>query len=126
MSAHRPSAEPKRILLADDDEHVLQNLKEMLEPYYLVDVAMSASKVQRLYQQNSYYYLILDVTFDQGVGGLEIASRIREHDGEVGIIICSGVNYSDDVRQYVAEMNAQFIQKPLTLDILLEKLGRES
>lgn len=124
MNDNEPPAPMKRILIADDEEAVLQSMKEMLEAYFQVDVAMSAIEVMRLYEQHSYDCLILDVTFEQGLSGLEIASMIRAEDGEVGIVICSAVNYSDDIREQVAEMNAHFLEKPLRLGKVLETLGK--
>jgi DNA-binding NtrC family response regulator len=125
MNDQTPPAKAERLIVADDNEATLVSMKEMLSPYYEVDVAMSAIEVMRLYSSRPYRCLILDVTFHQGMSGLEIASRVRARDKEIDIIICSAVDYSEEVRRRVAEMNAQFIEKPVVLGELLEKLGRK-
>jgi|ERR1051325_1564777 DNA-binding NtrC family response regulator len=116
----------KRILVADDEEDILWSVRETLTPYYEVDVATSGSEVLQLWDENSYYALIIDVTFDQGVSGLETASAIRSEDKDIRIIVFSAKGYSDSVRQKVVNLGAQFIEKPLVLSDVLEKLGWRS
>ena len=124
MSDPTPPPQAERVLVADDHEPTVMGLKRMLAPYYEVDTAMSAVEVMQLYNSRPYFCLVLDVTFEQGMSGLEMAALIRSRDPEIGIIICSGFNYSDDVLEQVAELDASFIEKPVVLDELLEKLRR--
>ncbi len=116
----------RRVLVADDKEDILWGIQEMLAPYYQVDVATSGSEVLKLWDETSYYALIIDVSFGPGISGLEAASAIRAEDKEIRIIVFSAKEYSDAVRQQVVNLGAQFIEKPLVLSDVLEKLGWRS
>jgi len=95
----------------------------MLTPYYDVDVASSGIEVLQLCEGFPYYGLLIDVDFGPGISGLEIAAALRSLNKEIRIIVFSAIDYSDAVRQQVVDLGAQFIEKPLSLDDVLEKLG---
>ncbi|MBK7994126.1 MAG: response regulator [Blastocatellia bacterium] len=115
----------KKILIADDTEEVVDSLQEMLSPYYEVDVARSGFEVLELCEQVDYECVILDINFEYGVSGLEVASTLRSNNNQVSILIFSATGYTQAIRQYVVDIGATFCEKPLDLDFIHKMLRKQ-
>lgn len=113
----------KRILVADDKQEVLDSLKEMLLPYYDVNTAMSGFEVLQLCSKIHYDCIIIDVNFEYGISGLQVATILRSQDKKIRILIFSAIDYSQSVRQHAVNIGATFCEKPLSLDQIHKILG---
>lgn len=112
----------KKLLVADDREDVAVAVQKMLSPFYDVDIATSGLEVRQKCLATNYYGLLIDVSFESGISGMETATLVRSTDKEIKIIVFSGYEYSDSVRRRVIEIGAQFMEKPLMLDAVQHKL----
>lgn len=110
----------KRLLVADNDSELLGSVESMLAPYYVVDTATSGLEVLDLFEKNHYTGLIIDVDFEQGINGLQIAERLRKKSKDLRIIIFSATNYSDAERQQAIDIGATFHEKPLPIELIIE------
>ena len=113
----------KHILVADDEIDIVESMREMLSPYFAVDIATTGIEILRLCDKESYEGLIIDVDFGPGIGGLEIASLVREKNKNIKILIFSAVDYSDAIRQQAVDLGAVFCEKPLDLAMVLRIMG---
>jgi CheY-like chemotaxis protein len=112
----------KRVLIADDRKDIVETIRDMLTPYYCVDIATAGLEVLYLCEQEVYEGLIIDVNFDNGVSGIEVASILRANDKAIKILIFSAIDYSDAVRQQVVDIGAVFCEKPLSLGFVRKTL----
>lgn len=103
----------KRILVSDDRIDVVQSIQSMLSPYCAVDTATTGLDTLIMFKKNEYDGLIIDVAFENGMNGLEIATKLRSKHKNLIIIIFSATNYSDSDRQQAVDIGAVFREKPL-------------
>jgi two-component system, cell cycle sensor histidine kinase and response regulator CckA len=88
-----------RILVMDDEEALRKLLAQILERLgYEVECARDGSEAIELYQRakdsgRCFDAVLLDLTIPGGMGGKEVAARLREVDDSVILIVSSG--YSD-------------------------------
>ena len=113
----------KHILVADDEIDIVESMRGMLSPYFVVDIATTGIEILRLCDKESYDGLIIDVDFGPGISGLEIVSIIREKNKNIKIVIFSAVDYSDAIRQQAVDLGAVFCEKPLDLGMVLRIMG---
>lgn len=80
----------KRILIVDDDEEFCEEMSEILkdEGYY-VDQIFDGLKVSKLFKENKYDLVFLDMKMP-GISGLEILRNIRQEKIETKIIVITG------------------------------------
>ena len=101
--AERPSSpdvKGQRILVMDDDEVVLDVLQGMLDQlgYRSTctpngELAIAAYR-QAMQEEDAYAAVIVDLTVQGGMGGMETVTRLREFDKRVRAVVSSG--YADD------------------------------
>ncbi len=104
----------KKILVADDDQQILISIRRMLSPFYVVDIAMTATETPDMLDKNAYDGLIIDVEFKSGMSGLETVAILREQNfSGLKIIIFSATDYSNSVRQRAVQLGATFLEKPI-------------
>ena len=108
----------KSLLVADDDSQIVESIKEMLVPYYEVDISTTGIEILKMLGSKDYFGFITDIDFGPGISGLEIATMVRSKDKHIRILIFSAIDYSDAVRQQVVDIGAVFAEKPLNLDLV--------
>lgn len=108
----------KRILVADDDKEVVESLNEALSPYCYVDIATTGLEVLQRFAQRAYSGLIIDVHFEKGVNGLDIATMLRAKHKDLKILVFSATDYSNAVRQRVVDIGGSFSEKPLEIEFI--------
>jgi hypothetical protein len=112
-----------KILVADDDEFMLDLLNELFSSYnYQIFTAKSGEEVlEILKKDNSIALLIIDQNMP-GLKGLDIIKILRDNGNTSQIILCSGIkpDYSEEI---LRKLNiADVIIKPYDFDNLLNKV----
>lgn len=112
-----------KILVADDDEFMLDLLNELFSSYnYQIFTAKSGEEVLEIIKKdNSIALLIIDQNMP-GLKGLDIIKILRDNGNTSQIILCSGIkpDYSEEI---LRKLNiADVIIKPYDFDNLLNKV----
>ncbi len=125
-----PAAAGGRILVMDDEEPVLNILKKMLKRLgHEVTGAADGAEAIDLYTRASqegapYDLVIMDLTVPGGMGGREAASRLREMDGDVTMIISSGYANDEILSRHAEHGFSGYIIKPYTIENLRDAITR--
>jgi len=111
------------ILLVEDEDSVRALAGRILESKgYTVLAAASGAEAIDVARQHPEIDLLLTDMVLAGMGGSEIASRIRELYPKIKVLYSSG--YTDDVmvRRGFSEKGAAFLEKPFTPNVLARKV----
>lgn len=119
-----------RILVVDDEPHVLAVAKAILESHgFDVTVTDSGSHALALLresasQENRYALMVLDLTMPGGLSGFEVMEAIQQADPSISVIACSGY-FQEDARGLCQAIGfSEVLQKPYTLDHLVNTVRR--
>ena len=110
------STRSPRALVIDDDRYVLSLLCDLLGSWgYEVDGVNSPAEGLRRFQAALYDVIVTDLTMP-GVSGIDVVTRIRDHDHKVGVILFTGsANDLDDARE---RLQFTLLRKPLEIETL--------
>jgi len=117
-----------RILLMDDDRHILDVTQEELEHLgYEVHIATDGAEAISLYKEakksNSRFdAIILDLTIPGGMGGKETIHRLLQIDPDVNAIVASGYSNNPVMANYNLHGFHGIITKPYRIQELSEVL----
>ena len=130
----QPEAEKKPfIIVMDDDTNVRTTISRMVEklgfcPVQCKDGASTLDEYRKLSQENKEIKLILvDLTINEGMSGLEFISDFREIDKETPCIVCSGYIDVSTMKNLTYYGFNDYLQKPFTkknLEEAINKLGQ--
>ena len=121
--------ESPRILIADDQAHVLEALQLLLKNEGFVSEAVSSpAAVVEAVQDRNFDVLLLDLNYARdttsGGEGLELLSRIRELDSSMPVVLMTAWASIDLVVEAMQGGGRHFVQKPWDNDKLLVSLRR--
>src|SRR5690349_11166295 len=86
----------RKILLIEDEQKIADSLKMGLtEDGYYVETAYDGNIGWKLFQQNHYDIIILDINLP-GINGYDLCRRMRNKDGQVPIIMLTALNSLND------------------------------
>jgi DNA-binding response OmpR family regulator len=118
----------KRILLVDDEQDIIFTIKKILEENgFKVDSFNDSILALNYYKVNFYDLVILDIKLPK-MDGFELYTKIREKDPKVKICFLTAVTKSNEEAGKIQlafgkTINEDyFIQKPVEMEDLLEKL----
>ncbi len=111
------------IILADDDEFMLDLLTELFSSYnYNTETVKSGEElIEKVKNNNSYTLLIVDQNMP-GIKGLDAIKQLREMGNTSSVILCSGTmleNRNDVLRKLNI---ADIVIKPYDFEYLLNKV----
>lgn len=111
-----------KILVVEDEEKLLQSIKEgLVLSGYLVDTSSDGEEASFMAFTNDYDLIILDINLP-GKNGFEILKEIRERDSEVNIIMLTALSdIYDRVRGLDLGAN-DYIVKPFHFDELKARI----
>lgn len=120
-----PSAGKALILLVEDDVSVRGMARRILETagYHLLIAETAQAAVTLAHAHEGPIHLVLTDVIMPGMKGPEVFQRISESHPEAGVIYMSGYTSNVISRQGVLDEGVHFIQKPLTVHSLLEKVA---
>ena len=112
----------KRILLVEDEEHLIDAIKLNLElENYIVKVAEDGKKAIDLWENQRFDLVLLDIMLPN-VDGLTVCETIRLKDSEIPILILSAKGSSTDRIQGLKAGADDYLLKPFNLEELLLRI----
>lgn len=114
-----PRAEPRKVLLVDDDLGVLKAYaRSLASSGYLVEKALSATEAEALLREHRFDAIVTDISMP-GLDGIQLLRIIRKLDSEVPVILMTG-NATLDTAIAALEGGAfRYLLKPVDLEQFL-------
>jgi CheY-like chemotaxis protein len=93
----------KTVLLVDDDEDMLEQVRTAIEQEYCVEFAYSGEEALDKLAKNRYDCIVMDVMMKTLSDGLDTAKRIKENPAteSIPVIMVTGVNQYYDYRSQI-------------------------
>lgn len=113
----------ERILVVEDEEHILEPLKLNLEleGYKVVGVQDGLSAIKR-FKEESFDLIILDIMLPE-MDGLTVCESIRLHNNEVPILFLSAKNSGEDRVLGLKKGGDDYLTKPFNLEELMLRVN---
>jgi len=109
----------KRILLVEDEEHLLEAIKLNLElERYHVTAVKEGGQVLKVFKQGRFDLVILDVMLPE-VDGFTLCESIRIHNSSVPILFLSAKNTNEDKIVGLRRGADDYMSKPFNLEEFL-------
>ncbi len=124
-ASRQASAEKeRRVLLADDDEMVLEVLHSFLDQLgYQVSEARDGREALRIFRQGAVDLVLSDVKMP-GLDGLQLLKAIKDSNPRLPVILISGYGDMETVIEAINSGAHNFLQKPVRLAELSQVLQR--
>jgi len=114
----------KKVLIVDDEERVLQSIAGVLEDEgFRVATARSGEEAIGIFQQEEPEVTLLDIWMP-GMDGIEVLKRLKWISPDCQVIMISGHATISTAMAAVKLGAFDFIEKPLSLDVLLVTIRR--
>jgi sigma-B regulation protein RsbU (phosphoserine phosphatase) len=122
--------ESPKILIADDQPHVLEALRLLLKSEgFVPETANCPAAVMQAVQDSNFDVLLLDLNYARdttsGIEGLELLSRIREFDSSLPVILMTAWANVELAVEAMQNGGRDFMQKPWDNEKLLTALRRQ-
>jgi serine phosphatase RsbU (regulator of sigma subunit) len=122
--------ETGRVLIADDQEHILDALQMLLSGYGLSTEAVAhPARVLRALKTEQFDAVLMDLNFardtTEGGEGLDLVSQIRSMDSLLPVVVMTGWSTVDLAVEAMRRGASDFIQKPWENQDLLRKLQNQ-
>jgi DNA-binding NtrC family response regulator len=116
--------EPIRVLVADDQAHILEAVELLLRPQGIhVDCARSPQLLLESLGHSDYDVLLIDLNYTRdttsGQEGLDLLARIQEYDARLPVIVMTAWGNIDLAVECIKRGARDFIQKPWENERLL-------
>jgi CheY-like chemotaxis protein len=125
------STDPKRILIVDDDQDIVDSVTIMLQSEgYEVVAARSGEECMKSVEEACPHLILLDIMMEKLTTGLHVGYELRKHPETktIPIIIISGIGEAtgldiatEQETDYIAA--DEFLEKPVKPDVLLKKVA---
>ena len=113
----------KRVLVVEDDPQVGEILKHLLTHYDHASQASSGNEALKIIEENPPDIMLLDLTLPD-MSGLEVAQRVRRNRRTKSIRILAMSATPVDKRIWSKSGCNDFILKPFSIPILLDRLSK--
>ncbi len=112
----------KKVLFVDDDKDILKSYIRLLRktPWEIL-TASSGEKALAVLQESQIDLIATDIKMPQ-MHGIELVTKIREHDKNIPIIICSGFQGLKEDANLKLHGVTDFVEKPVNTEALISKL----
>ena len=108
---------PRRLLIGDDQPHILEALEILLRPEgYGLSTARSPALVLDCFEHHEFDGVLLDLNYTRdttsGIEGLDLIAAIRERDALIPIVVMTAYANVDLAVEAMRRGANDFIQKP--------------
>lgn len=122
-----PESATARVLVADDQPHVLDALQLLLKGHgYRTEAATHPARVLQALEANDFDVVLLDLNYTRdttaGGEGLELVSAIRARDQHLPLVVMTAWSSVDLAVEAMRRGASDFVQKPWQNSQLLDKL----
>ncbi|HEY0760760.1 MAG TPA: ATP-binding protein [Pyrinomonadaceae bacterium] len=107
----------QRVLVVDDEAMVRTIFSTFLEEKYLCDTAASCDEALVLMGQNTYALVMSDIQMP-GRNGVELLREIRARYPDTAVIMVSGIDRPQRIRDALQIGAVDYLTKPCELDVL--------
>lgn len=115
-------AERMRLLVVDDDRHLLQALKRGLQAEgFAVDCAADGLEAQWYAEENSYDAMVLDIMLPS-LNGYELCGRLRARGNWTPILMLTAKVGSEDEARALDTGTDDFLSKPFSYVVLVARI----
>ncbi len=120
-----------RILVMDDEKHILNITRKMLERFgHTVTIALDGEEAiaryrEALDQKQPFHLVIMDLTIPGGMGGREASETLLSMDPHARILISSGYGNDPLMTDFAAFGLKGIIPKPFRVSELKEIVDRQ-
>ena len=120
-------SETARILIADDQQHILDSLEILLTAHgFSTEAVTHPSRVLHALETQQFDAVLMDLNYTRGTTeggeGLELVSRIRDIDPLLPVIVLTAWSSIDLAVDAMRRGASDFVQKPWENKELLQKL----
>lgn len=113
----------QRILLAEDEEHLLEAIKLNLEMEgYHVTAVTDGKKALKAFREERFNLVILDVMLPE-MDGFRVCEAIRLQNSEVPVLFLTAKNTSEDRITGLKKGADDYLSKPFNLEELILRVG---
>jgi len=110
-------APPCRLLIADDQPHILEALELLLRPEgYALEIVQTPSLVLQALASDSFDGLLIDLNYTRdttsGQEGLDLISRVKEIDSQLPVVVMTAWGNIELAVEAIRRGAGDFIQKP--------------
>jgi DNA-binding NtrC family response regulator len=110
--------EPIKLLLVDDEDNFRQFTSSLLYRHgFAVTEASGGQQAVELVKKNSYDMVLLDLAMPE-MGGLEVMSRVKQHDSTIEIVILTGEATIDSALDAMKKGAYDYLRKPIKIEEL--------
>jgi len=119
--------EKKTVLLVDDDDDPLEQVRFVVAGEFNVDLAHSGEEALAKLGKNRYNCIVMDVMMQSLSDGLDTAKKIKQNSATktIPVIMVTSVNEHFDYRTQIDESffpNDKWLDKPVDPAILLQEI----
>jgi sigma-B regulation protein RsbU (phosphoserine phosphatase) len=130
MASPAPHLSAGRILIADDQPHVLAALELLLKGQgYEIRAASEPAQILRALESEDFDVLLMDLNYTRdttsGNEGLELLSQIRARDTQLPVVVMTAWSNVDLAVEAMRRGASDFVQKPWQNQQLVEKLAEQ-
>ncbi|MBN1316829.1 MAG: response regulator, partial [Anaerolineales bacterium] len=121
-----PYGKNELVLLVEDDALTRSTLKESMEllKYRVIDTGNGNEALDVFNQEKDNVSLVISDLVMPEMGGAELSRILRNNYPDIPIIILTGHPLTKDNQWLESEIGANWIQKPVDLDVLAEMLAK--
>ncbi len=114
----------KKVLIVDDEERVVQSIRGVLEDegFHVVS-AKSGDEAMNIFMRENPDVTLLDIWMP-GMDGIEVLKRLKGMSPDCQVIMISGHATISTAMAAVKQGAFDFIEKPISLDVLLRTIWR--
>src|ERR1700733_8763276 len=108
---------PCRLLIADDQPHILEALELLLKPEgYSLEIVRTPALVLEALAHESFDGLLIDLNYSRdttsGQEGLDLVTRVKEMDPQLPVVVMTAWGNIDLAVEAMRRGAGDFIQKP--------------
>ncbi|MDM7995518.1 MAG: response regulator [Acidobacteriota bacterium] len=118
----------RTVLLVDDDEDLIEQVRMVVSREYNVDLAHSGEEALNKVGQKSYDCIVMDIMMQTLSDGLDTAKKLKENEATkaIPIVMLTSVNEHYDYRSQINESyfpNDKWLNKPVNPKEILREIN---